>query len=376
MKRGRSLHKLFILLCLAIIGIHNTFASDTNPKPSTSVPKLIHVGVIMDMPFAQNIDGHYSGIAVDIWERIAKINHWQFVYTPLSSNHMESIIDTLANSNNLDVVIGPISVSATRLEKVDFSRPFYLSSIGVISKRNELGILDIAHMLLSKNLLHIIIILILSFAAYLTLLWLFERNKAREGVAANNQYPSLTQRIWLHLFQKKVDYMPITTQGRIIGIFWVIIAAAIFTAINANFTSALTIARYKSSQTTSTLAGLQAAKVAGVKGQFNIEVAEKNGIMVTKVKDIEEAIRLLDAGKVNGIVSDTPVAVEYLRQHNLPQLILSPVILENDELAFAVKSNSPLRHAIDLGISTFQDDDSIEPLCKRYIGEEAHHCDI
>ncbi len=374
MELGRSLYKIFILLWLVIIGTHNVFASDTNSTPAT--PKLIHVGVIMDMPFAQNIDGHYSGIAVDIWERIAKINHWQFVYTPLSSNHMESVIDTLASSNNLDVVIGPVSVSAARLEKVDFSRPFYLSSIGVITKRNELGILDIAQMLLSKNLLHIIIILILSFAAYLTLLWFFERNKAREGVAINNQYPNLTQRIWLHLFQKKVDYMPITTQGRIIGIFWVIIAAAIFTAINANFTSALTIARYKSSQTTSTLAGLQASKVAGVKGQFNIEVAEKNGIMVTKVKDIEEAIKLLDAGKVNGVVSDTPVAVEYLRQHNLPQLMLSPVILENDELAFAVKSDSPFRHPIDIGITSFQDDDSVEPLCKRYIGEEAHHCDI
>ena len=375
MKRGRSLYKIFILLCLVIIGIHNTFASDTNPNPSAA-PKLIHVGVIMDMPFAQNIDGHYSGIAVDIWERIAKINHWQFVYTPLSSNHMENIIDTLASSNNLDVVIGPISVSAARLDKVDFSRPFYLSSIGVITKRNELGILDIAHMLLSKNLLHIIIILVLSFAAYLTLLWFFERNRAREGVIVNHQYPNLTQRIWLHLFQKKVDYMPITTQGRIIGIFWVIIAAAIFTAINANFTSALTIARYKSSQTTSTLAGLQAAKVAGVNGQFNIEVAEKNGIDVTKVTNIEAAIKLLDAGKVDGVVSDTPVAVEYLRHHNLPNLMLSPVVLENDELAFAVKSNSPLRHAIDLGITTFQDDDSVEPLCKRYIGDEAKHCDI
>lgn len=365
---------MFILLWLVIVGTHNVFASDTNSTPLT--PKLIHVGVIMDMPFAQNIDGHYSGIAVDIWERIAKINHWQFVYTPLSSNHMESVIDTLASSNNLDVVIGPVSVSAARLEKVDFSRPFYLSSIGVITKRNELGILDIAHMLLSKNLLHIIIILVLSFAAYLTLLWFFERNKAREGVTINNQYPNLTQRIWLHLFQKKVDYMPITTQGRIIGIFWVIIAAAIFTAINANFTSSLTIARYKSSQTTSTLAGLQAAKVAGVKGQFNIEVAEKNGIEVSKVNNIEAAIKLLDAGKVDGVVSDTPVAVEYLRHHNLPNLVLSPVILENDELAFAIKSNSPLRHAIDIGIITFQDDDSVEPLCKRYIGDEAKHCDI
>ena len=54
--------------------------------------------------------------------------------------------------------------------------------------------------------------------------------------------------------------------------------------------------------------------------------------------------------------------------------MLSPVI-ENDELAFC-KSKHPLRHAIDLGITSFQDDDSVEPLCKRYIGKEASHCDI
>ena len=343
---------------------------------SESSPKIIQVGVIMDMPFAQNIEGHYSGIAVDIWEKIAKMNHWQFVYIPLSSSYMESIIDTLANSNKLDVVIGPVSVSAARLEKVEFSRPFYLSSIGVITKRHEIAIGDIIRMLLSKNLLHVVIILVLSFATYLTLLWLFESKKVRQGKVVQSQYPTLTQRIWLHLFQKKVDYMPITTQGRIIGIFWIIIAAAIFTAINANFTSALTIARYENEHITSTIVGLQSAKIAGIKGQLNVEIAEKNGIQITKVANMEEAIKLLQDGKVDGVVCDTPIATNYLHYHNLPQLILSPVVLENDELSFAVKADSSLRHAIDLGITSFQDDDTIVPLCRRYIGDEAKHCDI
>lgn len=349
-----------------------SFADDLGSKEHP-----IQVGVLMDMPFAQNINGHYSGIAVDIWDRIAKLNHWEYRYIPLSANNMESVVNTLANTNKLDVVIGPVSVSAKRLEIIEFSRPFYLSSIGVIIKKHELGILDIAKILISKNLLHIIIALILSFAGYLSLLWLFEHKKVKNGLNNSNiQYPNLTQRIWLHLFQKKVDYMPITTQGRIIGIFWIIIAAAIFTAINANFTSALTIARYENAHRSGTLAGLQMAGVAGITGEFDVDVAGKNGIPVTQVKDMQEAISLLQKDQVAGIVSDTPVAMHYLRQHNLNDLIVSPITLENDEISFAVKLDSPLRHAIDLGITSFQDDDSVVPLCRRYVGEQANRCDL
>ncbi len=358
----------FFLTVAATVSLADELGSKQHP---------IQVGVLMDMPFAQNINGHYSGIAVDIWDRIAKLNHWEYRYIPLNSDNMESVVDTLASTNKLDVVIGPVSVSAKRLEKIDFSRPFYLSSIGVIIKKHELGIFDIAKILVSKNLLHIIIALILSFTGYLTLLWLFEHKKVRNGLNNNHlQYPSLTQRIWLHLFQKKVDYMPVTTQGRVIGIFWIIIAAAIFTAINANFTSALTIARYENAHRSGTLEGLQVSGVAGVTGEFDIEVAEKNGIPVTPVKNMQEAIRLLEKDKVAGVVSDTPVAMHYLRQHNLNDLTVSPVTLENDEISFAVKLNSPLRHAIDLGISSFQDDDSVVPLCRRYVGEQANRCDL
>jgi ABC-type amino acid transport substrate-binding protein len=91
---------------------------------------------------------------------------------------------------------------------------------------------------------------------------------------------------------------------------------------------------------------------------------------------MDEAVKLLEENKVDGVVCDTPLASNYLRHHNLPNLVLSPVILEHDELSFAVKRNSPLRHAIDLGITSFQDDDSVVPLCRRYIGDEAKNCDL
>lgn len=74
---------------------------------------------------------------------------------------------------------------------------------------------------------------------------------------------------------------------------------------------------------------------------------------------------------------DTPIGAEYLRQNGLEgRFVLSRQTLQNNELAFAIRKNSPLRNAIDLGITTFQDDGTIVPLCKKYIGDEASHCDL
>ena len=361
---------------LAMLLILNSFAFAhvVSKDGKAATQHKIQVGVVMEMPFAQNLEGHYSGIAVDLWERIAKENHWDYTFIPLGEN-AESNLNRLATESTLDIIIGPISVTSARLEKVDFTRPFYLSSIGVITEKHEVGLRDILRMLLSKNLMHVIMILIAVFIGYLSLLWLFERNKPEE-VVKRGYYTTLTQRIWLHLFQKKVDYMPVTSKGRIIGIFWIIFAATTFAAINANFTSALTIARYENDSATATLAGLQSTRVAGVEGQLNVEVAEKNGIDVELVSNLEQAVSLLKKGQVDGVVCDTPVGVDYLRRKRLARYTMSPVILENDELAFAVKLNSPYRHKIDIGITSYQDDDSVIELCKRYVGEEAQQCDM
>lgn len=360
------------IFCLFIILICKfSFAIDLYQKPK--IHKL-NVGVLMIMPFAQNLNGHYSGIAIDLWERIAKYYNWEYTYIPLGQNIKDGI-NTLANGTSLDIIIGPVSVTSARLKEVDYTRPFYLSSIGVITKKHEISLWDIFKVIFSKNLFHVIIIFVSVFIFYLSMLWIFEKNKTT--LEENPEYfTKLTQRIWLHLFQKKVDYMPRTTHGRVIGIFWILFAAATFTAINANITSALTIARYENANITNSLEGLQASKLAGIKGQISVDIAQKDGIEVVTTPNLDEAIQLLENDKVDGVVCDKPVGVYYLRTKRLAKLMMGPSILENDELAFAVKLNSPIRHEIDLALTGLQDDDSVVPICHKYIGDEAKQCDL
>ena len=51
---------------------------------------------------------------------------------------------------------------------------------------------------------------------------------------------------------------------------------------------------------------------------------------------------------------------------------MSPISIENDGLAFALKKYSPLLHSIDLGIQSSQDDDTVGTICKKYINDPSN----
>jgi polar amino acid transport system substrate-binding protein len=362
-------NRLFYTLVIIFILFCSNANATSNHSNRHNQEQTLHVGVLLEMPFAQEINGRYSGIAVDIWEKIANQNHWKFSYIPISEN-VNGELNRLSKHGDLDVIIGPISITSQRLKKADFSSSFYLNTIGIITHKSQWGIYDIAKTLVSKNLLILILILLGTFIIYLSLLSQIEGGQRYRNTHYSN-YLSITQRIWLHFFQKKVDYMPTTTAGRIIGIIWVIIAAAIFTAINANITSSMTIARYDPENITATIEGLQRAKIIGVSGQHDIEVAEKHGIYVKKIQHLSEGVNMLVENKVDGVVCDTPKGTEYIKRHDLKDLAMSQLVLENDGVSFAVRQNSRLLRAINLGITNFQDNNTVIDICKKYINDTA-----
>lgn len=362
------LKRICLLFLFSLFLSANVFAVEADAK----IPSKLRVGLVEEMPFAQNIDGHYSGIAIDMWDDIAAFNHWDFVYVPVSDN-IKAELQRLGPKGDLDIIIGPISVDSARLESVDFTRPFFLSSIGVITKKHELNIFDVFKTFFSRILLLSILILFLSFVVFLHILWILERGKM-DGVSSN-YYKAFTKEIWQHLSKKGLS-MPSTLFGRLLTLLWIGFAAAVITSINANYTAAMTVSLGQSSSKINTMDDLHAVKVAGVLGQLNVETAENNGIYVEKVKTFEEAMQLLLDNKVAAVVCDAPVGIEYLRLHGETDYILSPLVIENDEVAFAVKLDSPIRHKVDLGITKLQDNTTIMTICKRYIGDQAVRCDM
>ena len=339
---------------------------------TAATPHKLRVGVETLMPFAQNIDGHYSGIAIDIWENIATTNHWDYTYIPVSYNE-NAELKRLSPSGDLDVMIGSIAVNSRRLQIVDFSRPFYLSTVTVITKKHDLNILDVFRTFFSKVLFVSVLMLILSFVIFIHILWLCERKKSEAN--PHGGYAGFSKGMWENLFKKGLS-MPTTLAGRLLTLVWIMFAAALITSINANYTAAMTVSLGQSNSKITSIEDLHSVKVIGVEGRGPIEVAEQNGIDVQKIPTIDEAAKLLINGDADALVSDAILGKEYLRTHGIKDFVVSSLVISNSEKAFAVKLNSPLRHQIDLGVARMHDNGSAILICRRYIGDEARRCDL
>jgi|GEM_PF-2284481 len=86
------------------------------------------VGVVGAAPFVVREDTKISGISVEIWNRIARSKGIEYQLKTL---------DAIAKGD-LDMAIGPISITAKRLEEnVAFTLPYFLSEISVLTSSQE-----------------------------------------------------------------------------------------------------------------------------------------------------------------------------------------------------------------------------------------------
>lgn len=377
MKRIYTYSLIFLILFLQL----GSASAATNVKTSIISPTNqnshnIHVGLILQYPFVIYDHGQYSGIAIDIWQRIAIANHWHYEYVPLGSN-IEIALDKLSNkNNNLDIIIGPISVTSERLQKVEFTRPFFLSSIGVITKIQSLSLLSVMQLFFSEKLFIFIAVFILWFLVYINLLWYFERGKLPE--MPHNYSTAIKNGMWLHLLQRGFSIFPTTALGKFISLIWIFSAGIMITSITANYMAAYTVILGHSYKSIVTINDFQDLKIAGVDGQISTEDAEKSGAYVEHVKTFDDAINLLTTDQVDGVVCDSMIGSNYIRSHRSRHLLLNPLIIHYLELAFATKiDNQQLKHKIDLGITALHDNNQAISICKKYIGANAAmHCNL
>lgn len=82
----------------------------------------LRVGVTGGEPFVFTESD--KGISVEIWDKIADKQSWEYNY--LVFENVEDALSALSKGE-LDLVVGPISITAKRLETMRFSQPFYNS---------------------------------------------------------------------------------------------------------------------------------------------------------------------------------------------------------------------------------------------------------
>ena len=150
----RSLLMPYFLL-LTLIFCANGIIAQTG---TTGVqPEKLLVGISGGEPFVFNESK--SGISLEIWDKIAKQESWKYEY--ISFKNVDDALHDLTKGN-IDLVVGPISITARRLEKMWFSQPFYSSSISIISRIDNQGLWGAIKPLFSFKLLIAIGIFLIS----------------------------------------------------------------------------------------------------------------------------------------------------------------------------------------------------------------------
>ena len=119
----------------------------------------MRVGIIStgSIPFVIRNGEKYSGIAVEIWEKIAKKLNIKFDYVEIPND--EDLAIQKIKSRDIDILIGPYSISEKRYKDVNFTIPFYMTNFCFASAKKTDYLQNYIN--LSLSLLHVLFFFLL-----------------------------------------------------------------------------------------------------------------------------------------------------------------------------------------------------------------------
>lgn len=292
--------QLSALLLLFFVLIINVGASER---------KMI-VGVSESPPFVYSQDGRYTGLNVDLWEEIADSLLIDYEYKKYT---IAGLISALRNGE-IDLCISPLTITASRLEYLNFSVPVYVSDLAFAVVRSEdASYFGILARFFSWEFFSVVgglflVILVFGFAV-----WLFENRK-------NDDFPKGWRGIfdgvwWSAVTMTTVGYgdkSPKTFGGRFLAVIWMFTAVIIISSFTAGITSSLTVNTLNNEvNELSDLRKIPTGTVSGSSSEAMTKEFHIDAIMFPSVRDGLEAML---SGRIKAFVYDEPILRYYLGQ--------------------------------------------------------------
>src|SRR5208283_5336718 len=125
-----------------------------------SVNKKMVVGTKEAPPFSmKDLDGQWTGISIDLWRQIAAELNLSYEFRELDQY---DLLEGLTNGS-LDVVVTEFTITPERLDKFDFTYPFYTTGLGlaVVAKERS-ALVSIIIELFSLTVLKISVLILLA----------------------------------------------------------------------------------------------------------------------------------------------------------------------------------------------------------------------
>ncbi|MDB4654983.1 transporter substrate-binding domain-containing protein [bacterium] len=315
------------------------------------VANELQIGVSGSPPFVIEEDGVLSGISVEIWKDVAERleQPYKFVVQPNTNANVEAVAD-----GSVDLAIGPISITPTRLAnpKIDFTQPYYHGYEGLLIPQKPPGLITRLRPFIGWAALSSVGILITLLFIFGNLIWLAERRKNTEQFP-RHYFHGVGNGMWFGLVTLTTvgygDRAPLSRSGRIIAGIWMVISLVAVSSITAGLASAFTLSLAEIAPSAiREKADLRGKKIAVVEGTTSLRWGKLYEINAFLTKDLNGAIKILNQGKVEGIIFDEAPLRHYLKQNKKSKLKLANFPLAIQTYGFVLPMGSPLRNQLNI----------------------------
>lgn len=312
-------------------------------------------------------DGAVTGISIELWRQIATDLNLQCEY---HTTDLSGLLTGL-ESGRFDVGVAPLTMTAEREAKIDFSHSYFSTGLGiVVSSKGSGSWLAAARRVLSSQFLQVIIALIFLLLIVGFIVWLVERRRNPEMFGGSAVHGIGAGFWWSAVTMTTVGYgdkVPVTIGGRILGLIWMFAALTIISSFTAAITSALTVTQLESHITGPE--DLHHVRVATVENSAAAEYLRDNGLRFRAAASPEDALDRLIAGESDAVVYDVPI-MKYLINHNYRgRLRILPGHFVAQNYAFGFVADFPLTEKVNRALLRVTGEQKWEQILDTYLGE-------
>ncbi len=358
--RGRGALRLCFLLWFL-------FVFDAHSAPQTVVTKPLRVGAAGSEPFVVQTAAGLQGIAVEVWQALAAQASW-----PYQLQEFENVPDALdaLTAGKLDLVIGPVSITAERAQSMRFSQPYYASSLSILSSTEPPSLWHRIAPFFSGSFFVAVAVLLSILTVVGTLIWVAER-RVPDAPFPRAPGRGIANGIWLAIVTMSTvgygDIAPRTLLGRVVTGVWIIISVITATSLVAGIASTLTLTGLSSNVISSAeqLNGRRAAVIPHSPGQ---QLGEQYGAKLRSVESLAQAYSLLIKGEVDAIVFDRPQLRYLVREKHDTKFAVSTAEYMRQNYGFALPIGTTLLHPVNVNLLQLQESGRVDRIVRAWLG--------
>jgi polar amino acid transport system substrate-binding protein len=276
------------------------------------------------------------------------------------------------SSGALDVVVGPVSITAERANRFRFSQPYYESSLSILSRSEELSPWQRVKPFFNRSFYYAVGFLLFVLTIVGALVWLAERR--RPGTQFDGRsLQGIGNGIWFAVVTMSTvgygDIAPKTRLGRSVTGIWIILSVITASSLVAGIASTLTLTGLRTS-VVSTAAQLDGRVVAVLGGSPGEDFARRHEARVREVDSLQQGYDLLSRREVDSVVFDRPQLLYYLQRQRNDIMAVSSAEYMHQNYGFAMSNSSAdLAHAMNVYLLGMQESGRVARIVRNWLGE-------